>query len=346
MKLFVAVVNYKRADLTIDCLASAVAQARELCRTHGATVIGVCENGSGDGSDAAIRSAIEVHGWHDVVRYTAIHPNLGFTGGNNAIIEPAIREHDPDYVLLLNNDTVLREGALRLLLEFLEERPEVGIAGSRLEDPDGTPQRSTFRFNTVLSEIEHGLQLGVVSRVLSRWVVAPPPPAAACRTDWVPGASMLIRREVLRTVGLLDEKFYTYFDDIDYCWNAARAGWSTWYVPQSRIVHLVGQTTGVTAREERPKRRAGYWYAARRRYLVKNYGAWRAVLIDLATLISTAMGVLKYRVQGRRSPWPKQYLSDLLASSVLVKGFGDVTVPNPALAAPDARTAPAAGAAA
>jgi len=87
--------------------------------------------------------------------------------------------------------------------------------------------------------------------MLARWVVAPPVIDHAFQTDWVSGASMMVRSEVLKEVGLLDEGYFTYFDDIDFCFNAQKHGWPTWYVPTSRVVHLVGQSTGVT---KRPKR--------------------------------------------------------------------------------------------
>src|SRR6185503_1584038 len=136
----------------------------------------------------------------------ALDVNLGFTGGNNAILRPALESADkPQYSLLLNSDTIVRPNAFKALVDFMDQNPNVGIAGSRLEEPDGTPQRSAFRFQSPLGEFESNLRLGLVSRLLTRWVVAPPVVDEASETDWVSGASMLIRRQVLRDVGLLDE---------------------------------------------------------------------------------------------------------------------------------------------
>src|SRR6202035_1317311 len=93
--------------------------------------------------------------------------NMGFAGGNNAAIRPSLAApRPPDYVLLLNSDTVVRPGALGALVDFMERHPGVGIAGSRLEDPDGTPQRSAFRFPTALSELEEGFRIDRISRWL------------------------------------------------------------------------------------------------------------------------------------------------------------------------------------
>src|SRR5205823_9453812 len=127
----------------------------------------VVENASGDGSAAKIGAAIRAAGWGDWAELLPADRNLGFAGGNNAALRPLLAApQPPDYVLLLNPDTVVRPGAVRELVNFLERHPKVGIAGSRLEDSDGTPQRSAFRFPTVWSEFESGVRLGLVSRLL------------------------------------------------------------------------------------------------------------------------------------------------------------------------------------
>ena len=108
------------------------------------------------------------------------------------------------------------------------------------------------------------MRLRLVSLVLRRWVVAPPPPNHACEVDWVGGASMIIRREVFQDIGVLDQGYYTHYEDVDFCFNAHKAGWAVWYVPDSRVTHLVGQSTGITVKN--PKRFPPYFFGARRRY--------------------------------------------------------------------------------
>src|ERR1700687_6483023 len=89
-------------------------------------------------------------------------------------------------------ETIVRPNAFKALVDFMDQNPAVGIAGSRLEDPDGTPQRSAFRFQSPLGELEGSLKLGLVTRLLKPWMVAPPVVAYACQTDWVAGASMIV----------------------------------------------------------------------------------------------------------------------------------------------------------
>ena len=100
----------------------------------------------------------------------------------------------------------------------MERRPDVGIAGSRLEEPDGTPQRSAFRFPTVLGELERGLRLGAgLAAPGALGSGTPPVPDGEGPTDWVAGASMIVRREVFEAIGLLDEGYFMYFEEVDFC---------------------------------------------------------------------------------------------------------------------------------
>ena len=172
--------------------------------------------------ESVSRLAIAENGWGSWVDLTAIYPNRGFTGGNNAVIRPALDSDDPpEYILLLNADTTVEEHALDALVEFMDRHPRTGIAGSRLLSPEGEIQCSPFRMPGIATELDRGLQLGIVTRFLSPPM---PSPEQAERTGWVAGASMILRRSMLDQIGLLDEGLFTYFDDVDICLRAARAG--------------------------------------------------------------------------------------------------------------------------
>jgi N-acetylglucosaminyl-diphospho-decaprenol L-rhamnosyltransferase len=324
MRLLVVILNYRSAALCVDCLRSLMP---EVAANPGTRVV-VADAPSGDDSVAVIGGAIAANGWDDWCSLTALPKNGGFAYGNNAVIRPylvtpsAAETGVPPYVLLLNPDTVVRPGAVRALLDFMDRTPSAGIAGSRLEDPDGTPQRSAFRFPTVLSELEHGLRLGPVSKLLKRRVVAPPVPAGnePVRTDWVAGASMIVRREVFDAVGLLDDGYFMYFEEVDFCLRAARAGWPCWYVPASRVVHLVGQSSGVTNAKQATKRRPKYWFESRRRYFVRNHGVVKAALADLCWTTGFATFRARRAVQRKPDTDPACMLGDFVRNSVLVAG--------------------------
>ena len=121
----------------------------------------------------------------------------------------------------------------------------------------------------------------------------------------------------------------TYYDDVDYCLNAKRAGWPTWFVPESRVIHLEGASTGITAKNL--ERRPGYWFQARRRYLLKNYGALYTALADAAFLSGFALWRLRRRFQGKPDMDPRYMLMDSFRNSVFMTGFKLREVENPAL---------------
>lgn len=326
MKLLVVILNYRVTDLTIDCLRSI---APEISSVPGMKVA-VCENGTGGDAEQRLRDAIAANEWAAWAELTAITPNRGFTGGNNVIIRKALASPDvPEYFLLLNADTLVHPGAFEALVRFMDSHPQAGIAGSRMEGPDGTLQGSPFRFQGIATELDRGLRLGIVTRLLSRWAVCIPTPSHACPVDWVTGASMIIRRQVVEAIGPLDEGLYTYFDDNDYCLNAKRAGWETWYVPESRVIHLEGASTGVS--HTQIKRRPDYWFQARRRFFLKNYGALYTALVDAAFLSGFALWRLRRRIVGKPDTDPPHMLIDSLRNSVFMTGFRVRDVENPAL---------------
>jgi N-acetylglucosaminyl-diphospho-decaprenol L-rhamnosyltransferase len=226
-RLLVVILNYRTAQLTIDCLHSLALEVQALPGTQ----VVVSDNDSQDGSVERISSAIATEGWGDWVTLMPLERNGGYAFGNNAVLRQALVSTDPPpYYLLLNPDTIVRPGAIQVLVDFLEHHPEIGIVGSRLEDPDGTPQISAFRFPSLWTELDFGLRISLVTQLLSRWTLAPAVVDQPCQTDWVAGASMLIRREVFESIELLDEKYFMYFEEVDFCLQAKRAGWPCCYV--------------------------------------------------------------------------------------------------------------------
>lgn len=317
MSTLIVIVNYRTADLTVDCLRSLVGEVQSLPGTR----VVVTDNNSGDDSPERIQQAIKENHWDHWATLMPLNRNGGFAYGNNQAIRPALEgDNPPDFVLLLNPDTVVRPGAVSRLIQFMHEHPKAGIAGSRLEDPDGTPQRSAFRFPTTRSELDGGLRLGVVSRLLVNTCVAPPVRDDQHPTDWVAGASMIVRRQVFLDAGLMDEGYFMYYEEVDFCLRALRAGWTCWYVPASRVVHLVGQASGVTVNNTRPKRRPDYWFDSRRRYFVKNHGLFHAALADAAWALGYASYRLRRLIQRKPDTDPPKLLYDFVRHSVLLKG--------------------------
>jgi N-acetylglucosaminyl-diphospho-decaprenol L-rhamnosyltransferase len=314
--LAIIVVNYNALDLTIDCIASLVADPALPARTR----IVVADNASPAGDAARLREAISEHGWGERVTLVAHARNGGFAFGNNRAIAAADEAFGPSRLyLLLNPDTWVRPGAVAKLVTFLDTHPEAGIAGSRLEDPDGTPQACAFRFPGAASELESSICIGLVTRLLERWRVAPRMPDHPSEVDWVSGASLMVKRAVIEEIGLLDEAYFLYYEELDFCLRAAKAGYSCWHVPESRVVHLVGQSTGVTRRDPVRDRRPSYWFRSRRRYFVKHHGRAYALLADLAWLAGQSGFRLRQVLARRPAPEPR-LMRDFVKHSWLASG--------------------------
>jgi GT2 family glycosyltransferase len=228
----------------------------------------------------------------------------------------------PPYVLLLNPDTIVHPGAIDELVKFMDAHPQVGIAGSRLEDPDGTGQISAFKFPSVASELERGCKLGFVSRLLRKHVVAQPIPERPAMCDWVAGASMIIRREVFEKIGLLDDAYFMYFEEVDFCLRARRAGFECWYVPASRVIHLVGAASGISETRVKQKRKPQYWFDSRRRYFRKNHGFVYTLLADAAFVAGYATYRLRVLLQRKQDKDPPKFLWDSIRNSVLFRKDG------------------------
>lgn len=315
-RVLVVIVNYKTGRLVVDCLRSLAA---EMATFPKARVV-VVDNPSGDDSVEILEAAIRDHGWS----WASVHQapaNGGFSYGNNQAIRPALASAEPpDFVWILNPDTTTHPNALGALVDFLETHPKAGIVGSSLEEGDGTPWPYAFRFPSFWSELNEGVRLGVVSRLLAKYVVAREMKAVPERVDWLPGASMMVRREVFEKIGLMDEDYFLYFEETDFCLQAARADFETWYVPASRVRHIAGQSTGVTGKQNVARRLPGYWFESRTRYFVKNHGRLYGGVTDLAR----ALGFLSWRarraLQRKPDEDPPKFLGDLLAHSALRSG--------------------------
>lgn len=305
--VWIVVVNYRTANLVIDCLRSLAPQVGDL---DGGRVV-IADNASGDGSVEKIEAAVAAEQWSDWVSVLPLAHNGGFAYGNNAGIHEALSsEAPPDHVLLLNPDTVVRPDALRALVAFMAAHPEAGIAGSLIENPDGGTDRSAHRMPAPLGELVGAARLGVLNRLLHRHAVSPPLRDEAHECDWVSGAAMVIRRQVLEQIGPMDEGYFLYFEEVDFCCRARTAGWQVWYVPQARVLHLEGAATGIRAAA---KRRPAYWYDSRRRFFIKHHGVSGLIAADLLW----AAGRLSYLARlalglARRGNDPKRFMFDLL----------------------------------
>jgi N-acetylglucosaminyl-diphospho-decaprenol L-rhamnosyltransferase len=313
----VAIVNWRSPALTIAAVESLDVQRRDIEGLR----VEIVDNDSRDGSAAKIRSAIVERGWDRWVAVTEAPRNGGYSyGANLAMRAMQARGGLPDFVFFLNPDTVVRAGALRILVDFMQRHAEVGIAGGCSEDPDGTSQFCCFRFPSALNEFAYYLRLGIFDRLAASVITRIGIPEHELEVDWVSGAAIIVRRAVFADIGAHDEGFFLFYEDTDFILRARRAGWRCWHVPQSRIVHFVGVSGGVTKRDHQPQRLPSYWFESRRRYFVLNHGVAYAVFTDALVIVAHALWSLRNLARRRREKAMPSFVRDFLRHSAIRMG--------------------------
>jgi GT2 family glycosyltransferase len=238
MSLSIVIVNYNTERLLRSCLESVYAGA------NGTPMdIWVVDNNSRDGSVPMLKSMFPV------VKVIVNPTNVGFSRANNA----AISQSRSDYVLLLNPDTLIIEDAIERMVKFMNEHPEVGIAGCKVLNRDGTLQlacrrsiptpKVAFYRLTGLSRLFPG------NKTIARYNMTYQSPQQTHEVDAVSGAFLMIRRQVVEEIGLLDERFFMYGEELDWCLRAKRAGWTVAYYPHAQIIHYKGESTKYNSRK-------------------------------------------------------------------------------------------------
>lgn len=300
-RVLTVVLNYRTPDLTIRAVEAALVEMREV-----AGAITVVDNHSEDGSFEILCQAIQSRGWSRV-RVLQSGQNGGYGAGNNFGIRQGLPDGTrPDFVYILNPDAVPEPGAISTLLEFMEQNARAGFAGSRIHGEDGRYHQTAFRFPTVFSEFESGAGTGPISKLLRRYIVAIPEPDGNTQVDWVAGASLMIRYKTFEQTGGFDERFFLYFEETDLCRRAQLLGWTSHYVPASRVMHIGSVSTGMKTWRRTPE----YWFDSRLRYFIQNHSVAYAVLAILA--YSAGEAIFKVRLlTGKQRSGPTHYLSDM-----------------------------------
>ena len=298
-RLVVSVINYRTPDLTLDCVRSVLDRGG----THDLEIV-VIDNASGDGSAEKIGAWIAAHRSPTPITLMTSEVNLGFAGGHNAVM----RAHPADFYLLLNSDTVLRDDAVTTLLAAAEADPSAGLLAPALEDEDGTRQISCFRAHTPGSELIRGAATGPVTRLLSRYDVPLAHAHDPAEIGWVSFACVLIRGKVIAQTGGLDDGFFLYYEDAEFCHRALQLGWEIAYVPAARVVHFRGGSGPVKALGRAARRLPSYYYRSRARYFCKVHGRAGLVAANLCwaagRLIAATRGLVGKPIpKSRQREW-------------------------------------------
>jgi N-acetylglucosaminyl-diphospho-decaprenol L-rhamnosyltransferase len=276
--LSIIVVNWNTRELLRQCLRA----VQETIEGITYEVI-VVDNGSTDGSREMLRAEFP-----GTVLIENVE-NQGFARANNQ----GIRASRGRYILLLNSDAVLRPGAAARMIREFETHPTTGVVGARLLNPDGSFQASYADFPTLRGEF---LLLTRLSRIVYG-PTFPSYPERASRTrrevDWVFGACLMIRRTAIETVGLLDEEYFMYTEETDWCFRVRRAGWSVVYLPDAEVVHWSGQSA-----QNAPERKRSQLYRSKWLFLHKHRGAAAAFAFHVALIAVSWLKLAAWLLRG------------------------------------------------
>jgi N-acetylglucosaminyl-diphospho-decaprenol L-rhamnosyltransferase len=223
----VVVVSYNTRDLLRECLRSVQDSALRPLEVF------VVDNGSTDGSPAMVRA--EFPG----VDLAVPGRNLGFAGGNNV----AIRRCRGQFILLLNPDATVAADTIGRLCAALGRWPRAAAAGPRILNPDGSLQSAGYRFPTLLREIRQSKNVNRALTLLLGPDEVPPPPTVEGEVDWSDGACLMLRKAAVDEIGGLDERYFLFNEEVDWCFNARKAGWSIIVVPDAAVWHHRGQSS-------------------------------------------------------------------------------------------------------
>jgi len=262
LDLLIVIINYKTGLLVIDCLQTVIPQLQD-----GQQIV-IVDNCSADGSAAVIQQWIDEQSVNERVQMILSPQNTGFSGGNNL----GIQSRQAEFYLLLNSDTLMREGALQILLDTARQNPDAGMVSPRLEWPNGDSQISCFRYHSPISELIYAAGSAPVTAMFRSRVVAIPVQDEKTNPEWTSFACVMVSAALIEDIGLMDDGYFLYYEDVDYCRMARDRGWKIINNPAARVVHLRGGSSDVKKNIERKSRLPKYYYASRTRYFAKHYG--------------------------------------------------------------------------
>lgn len=260
----VSIVSLNTRDLLAACLRTVAAS------TGVGLDVRVVDNSSRDGSPDMVRAQFPQ------VRLIQNAENRGFAAANNM----AIRDAASRYVLLLNPDTEVPPDAIATMVAFMDATPDVGICGPLVTFPDGRFQSCGYLFPTLLREVRQSKRAGKLVRLIVGDDPPPAVPEAPVERDWVDGCCLMIRRSVIEQIGLLDEQYFLYAEELDWCFQTRQRGWRIFALPQVTIVHHLGQSS-----TQMSEFSLGCLIETRLRYYRKNHGLLTAAAVSAVYIL-------------------------------------------------------------
>ena len=318
-KIAVIVLNFRTPEITIACLKT-LAQESAACPSMRVVLV---DNASEDDSVSKIQSAISENQWDLTwLEFRPLEKNLGFAGGNNAIMRELMSlAEPPEYILLLNSDTILSGRAIAYCSQIMESDSSIGAMSCMLRNADGSVQNVCRRFPTPLRESARAFGLPWIFPSLFRWADLEDRgwdrSAGPRNIDWIGGAFFFVRTKAIKEVGFLDEDFFFYGEDCEYCFRLRKHGWGIRFDPGAEIVHFGGSSSDSTRVRNREK--DIHTWKARLLIQRKCYGRLAEMFVHGAYITMFALRRLYSLLRGDRS---SQKAADIQSGlEILIGGF-------------------------
>ncbi len=292
IKMAISIINFRTGELTLQCVRSVLG---DLGDVDGQII--VVDNCSQDGSAEQIKDWIAAQPEPVPVQLVLSATNSGFSSGHNQ----GVAACDAELYLILNSDTVLEPGFFKAILRAAAAHPRAGLMAPRLTGEDGITQTSCFRFPGPLGELIRAAKSGPITRMLKRHEVALGPDPDPARIEWASFACILLRAEMIAAIGPMDEGYFLYFEDAEYCLRARRAGWHVAYAPDAVAVHFRGGSGPVKALAMARKRLPGYFYRSRSRFFYQAHGRAGLIAANLMWFIGRGLAQSR-RLVGKSVP--------------------------------------------
>lgn len=286
----VSIINFRTGGMTLECVRSVL---EDMAGLNGLVV--VVDNFSDDGSAEQIENWIAAQPPETPVRLVRSAVNSGFSAGHNQGMAAA----EAEFYLLLNSDALLQPGLLRTLLAAARAEPRCGLFSPVIEYGDGTVQDSTFRFPSPAGELVRAARSSVVTRLFKHREVSLGPDPAPEDIEWASFACILLRGSMVRGIGPMDEGYFLYYEDVEYCLRARRAGWRIRQVREARAVHIRGGSGPVVSLFEERARLPRYYYSSRTRFLYQAHGLSGVISANLLWYLGRVIKHLT-RLLGRK----------------------------------------------
>ncbi len=265
--LVVTIVSYNSLSFLKKCLSS-ISSSQPVVKYE----IIVVDNASTDGTGEFVKKN------YPEIILIPNNRNVGFAAANNRAIEKSCSK----YVLLINSDCMVYKKSLDSLVKFMEKNPEVGIAGPKIVNSDGSIQFSCRRFPSVFNAAAHTILTDIFPHnpFSKKYKLTGIRRDSPLKVDWVSGSCMIIRRKALEDTGVLDENYFMYVEDLDICYRMWQKNWEVYYCPEAKIMHYIAGSSGSGKIKASFRMQKSVFY-----FFWKNYRrSWKIILIPLLVL--------------------------------------------------------------